>query len=208
MKQTGVVFYDWEIRAFLAGTKTQFRRVIKPAQVERCPFHPGDLIWAKEALFWESYASNGYTALDYLLDHEEVIAEIPVVWNPPVGYSNTHWEGGDNIPGGGFYWSDGTVPARCMPRWASRISREIVSIRAERLQDIIAADAEAEGVVGKTSASPVRGHPYEEYRNGDGLVYPSPRAAYIPLWNSNNEKKGDPWSANPWVWVVSFKAVE
>jgi hypothetical protein len=76
-----------------------------------------------------------------------------------------------------------------MPRWASRILLEIVSVRVERLQDISDADAWAEGI----DKAEVLSMPC-----ADGAV-----AAYSVLWEQINGPGS--WDANPWVWVVEFK---
>ena len=87
---------------------------------------------------------------------------------------------------GGLLWR----PSIHMPRWASRISLGITSVRVERLQDISEADAIAEGV-----------------RNS--LHLPGGRFArenFAHLWWTIN---GDgSWESNPWVWVIEFKRVE
>jgi hypothetical protein len=77
-------------------------------------------------------------------------------------------------------------PAIFMPRWASRITLEIESIRVERLQDCSRADAMAEGYPAKNMA--------------DG---PDPLEWYATLWNNINGLGS--WDANPWVWVISFR---
>jgi len=69
-----------------------------------------------------------------------------------------------------------------MPRIASRDTVEIVALRAERLQSITEADAEAEGVI------PLDGG----YRN-----------VYRALWNHLNGVGS--WARNPFVWVVEFR---
>jgi len=99
-------------------------------------------------------------------------------------------------------------PSIFMPRWASRITLEITDIRIERVQDIAPLDCEKEGIIGSTHASPVRGQPYEEYLNGDGLVYTDPKTAFANLWDSINEKRGYPWTQNPWVWCISFSVLD
>jgi hypothetical protein len=73
-----------------------------------------------------------------------------------------------------------------MPRWASRILLEVVSVRVERLQDISEKDAEAEG-------TPKPEH-FRHYRT-----------AYADLWEAISGARS--WGANPWVWCVEFRRV-
>lgn len=102
-------------------------------------------------------------------------------------------------------------PSLLMPRNRARTVREIVSIRAERLQDISEADAKAEGVErNRFDSKPVPGsptwrdysRPHGEYGYGAG----SAKGSYSSLWESINGP--DSWDANPWVWVVEFKRVD
>ena len=80
-------------------------------------------------------------------------------------------------------------PARFMPRWASRITLEITSIRVERLQMITEEDAIAEGCP-----------------TFSRLI--SPVIWFSELWDSINAKRGYSWEKNPWVWVIEFKLIE
>lgn len=78
------------------------------------------------------------------------------------------------------------LPSIHMPRWASRISLRVTSVRVERLRDITEQDAQAEGMppspgVGSCWETFVHAWPY------DGTDYE--------------------WMANPWVWVVEFKRI-
>lgn len=80
-------------------------------------------------------------------------------------------------------------PSIHMPRRLARILLEMESVRVERLQDIIAADIEREGVLDKPTEI--------------NEVLP----LWIELWDSINGKRGFGWDVNPWVWVVTFKRV-
>lgn len=83
-------------------------------------------------------------------------------------------------------------PSIFMPRWASRITLEVVSVRVERLNDISLADVEAEGT------------PYSL----DPSMRPvgSRTEQYAALWDSINGKTY-PWSSNPFVWVIEFRVM-
>lgn len=86
-------------------------------------------------------------------------------------------------------------PAIFMPRAASRITLEVVSVRVERLQDISRADARAEGAppshpsIDKVS----REFGYEDFS----------RSWYAQLWDEINGAGA--WATNPWVWAVEFR---
>lgn len=123
MAERPILFNTAMVRAILAGTKTQTRRVVKhsPApwnrehtawDMTRCPYgQPGDRLWVRET--WAPL-TNGYA---YAADP---------IWNAsPSG----RWR-----------------PRIHMPRAASRILLEVTGVCAQRLQDISDADAKAEGV--------------------------------------------------------------
>lgn len=90
-----------------------------------------------------------------------------------------------------------------MPRWASRLTLEVVSVRAERLQGISEADAIAEGCEMED------GFPKQlPHESGMGEIgWDCARDWFADLWDSINGKKS-PWARNDWVRVVEFKRVE
>lgn len=103
-------------------------------------------------------------------------------------------------------------PSIHMPRWASRITLEIVSVRVERLQEISEEDALAEGVF-RTGPTPsmLIGQNVVRAHDGVEIIYTHRGQAvqeYAELWDSLNSKRGFGWDANPWVWVVGFKVVK
>ena len=101
-------------------------------------------------------------------------------------------------------------PSIHMPRWASRITLEITSVRVERLQDISEADAKAEGIeTVRVSESDFR---YLDYLRAGQIDIGDKEAtcgsavkSYRTLWESINGPGS--WEANPWVWVISFRMV-
>ena len=76
-----------------------------------------------------------------------------------------------------------------MPRIASRITLEITGVRVERLQDITANEALAEGTPDLRTIE-----------NGWDM-----KRCFQELWQSING--ADSWASNPWVWVIEFKKV-
>jgi len=91
----------------------------------------------------------------------------------------------------------GWKPSIFMPRWASRITLEITGVRVERLQDISASDCYAEGCFRPDQLKSL---------GSEVTTRDNARGAYRKLWESING--ADSWDANPWVWVVEFKAID
>ena len=196
MKERPILFSAPMVRAILDGRKTQTRRIVKPQpepfvtkffvnehgcgisedeaqnHVWRCPYGiPGDRLWVREC--WGLFDSQPSDGPD----------------RAHVFYRATD---GDRCELRYQLWR----PSIHMPRWASRITLEVVAVRVERLQDITADDAKSEGVeVCKHFADANKGHPLDPHR-----------VAFAWLWNTINGS--DAWIANPWVWVVEFKKLE
>ncbi len=160
----------------------------------RCPYEPG-LRWVKEPLvevevrpsadrLWEMMRDVDARLVSYAADMDPVLRDDQIVVWP---------------------WKPSHLPAMYCPRWASRLTIEILSVRVERLQDISEADAIAEGcwaseIIGVSIDG---GPPMACARN-----HTSARDVYARRWDAINGKKpGARWADNPWVWVVSFRVV-
>lgn len=214
MKERPILFSGAMVRAILAGTKTQTRRVVKPqppadkqrsawyepgimgwAPPEipsqhwhrvRCPYgQPGDRLWVRES-FWLDREGVAYKADQ----------ECGSPWLEAGAYKAMR-----TAENGTPYVSNwGWRPSIHMPRWASRITLVVTGVRVERLQDISEADAQAEGA---RECDPVSGREVL-------LAGPSQRGSFVlhyrDIWEQINGAGS--WEANPWVWVVEFKRLE
>lgn len=210
MKERPILFSAPMVRAILAGTKTQTRRALKHQPI-RCIELPFILFPQSKD---EAAEQTGYI---WPNAKEQIIALCPYgqpgdrLWVRE-GFSGPHyqskcspkkWSDSDPI----WYWADGCQesgdwtkpkPSIHMPRWASRITLEVVSVRIERLADISKDDAMAEGIVLQPDG-------------GFGLAdsthynFSDPTDSYCSLWESIN---GDgSWMSNPFVLVIEFKRV-
>lgn len=205
MKERPILFSGPMIRAILAGTKTQTRRVVKlPKALARAG---GRLDEAVPDLLW------GVTP-GLKVPWQDVIERLrnPWLWPdeegvrlwvreafrfrqdqdhlPPSKIADSCWYAADpdSKPSGCNGGPGKLRPSIFMPRRLSRITLEITDVRAERLQEIPAADVGAEGF----------------YRGGE---LGKTRACFATLWDRLNAKRGFSWETNPWVWVVEFRRV-
>jgi hypothetical protein len=97
----------------------------------------------------------------------------------------------------GAYAAVKWTPAMHMFRWASRLLLEVAAVRVERVQDISAADARAEGFEVRPEVS------------ADPEVHDdAARDWYAELWDKMRAGTKYAWACNPWVWVVEFRRVE
>lgn len=183
MKERPILFSGAMVRAILDGRKTQTRRIVKPVRgferhnictpsmmadpwavwwhgsefdrvgcSQECPYgRPGDRLWVRES--FTHFGPRYIYRADYPGDFTPISDGIGGPWKPSIH----------------------------LPRAASRITLGVTDVRVERLNNISAEDAKAEGCDSCT--------PYDQFR---------------ALWDSINGKTF-PWASNPWVWVVSFE---
>ena len=206
MEERPILMNGEMVRATLADLKTQTRRVIKPQPIYtahdgelafadrechpfykkqrgiKCPYgKPGDRLWVRETFRPAGYDLNGQV-IKYRADGSTKVCDSP-----------------KSLGGTGLEHGEVWEPSIFMPRWASRITLEIVSVRVERVQEITLQDIDAEGLHQRGIYSIQR----KEGLSLSGAI----RWKFKELWNSINEKRGFGWEANPWVWVVEFKVI-
>lgn len=220
MKTRPRIFTAHSVRAIIDGTKTQTRRPMKvqpPAWVDRMgwtcftpdgkvsgrgtwdgdpsaeKFFPnphgvaGDGIWVRET-FQIGFDVDG-TGGDYSLLRPSSCTE------------REH--------GRVFYRADpGTQEIQkwrspiLMPRWASRLTLDVVSVRVERLQRISEGDARAEGASGGPVDGTLNGQPAR-------VAIFDPVLWYAQAWDSMWAKREPAlaWAENPWVFRIEFRKV-
>ena len=202
----GIPYYGSQVERDARGQEFDFR-----VHLSDCPYgKPGDTLWVRETFMLES---------NFGVDNESNYPPSfndgrPIRWDSDEEYGKhwtlPHYRATDAKP----YLLDnddneiGWKPSIHMPRWASRIILEIVNVRFERVQDIHAVDALAEGVTQTKFWTPqeVDDMPFEEKMWDDHHFWATyPQIAFARLWDSINAKRGYGWSTNPYVWVIEFK---
>lgn len=224
-EQRPILFSAPMVRAILAGTKTQTRRVVKPQPVELPDFNRGRMSYNARGNVYRAWnpavmdPSCPYGQTGDRLWVRETFMDLlgtGVEHRPdPRGPLQRYAYAADHQPGSfgdearksyGLKWK----PSIHMPRRASRITLEITGVRVERLQDISDTDAIAEGIVECSIPADDEGPQRIGYMVGpdDGKsgLSVSPIKPYRNLWESINGASS--WEVNPWVWVVEFKRVE
>jgi hypothetical protein len=195
MSERGILFSAPMVRALLAGTKTQTRRVVKVREGSvqsnsQSPYgRPGDRLWVRETFFayghWDTRYSEKRQRDEWRF--ADMTRECGLSYRYAADNPAVQVEKGRSATPGWY-----TRPALFMPRAASRILLEVVSVRVERLQAISDHDAIAEGI---------------EHGAGNTTEwFSSPVDSYRSLWEQINGTGS--WNANPWVWTVEFRRVE
>ncbi len=213
-KERPILFSGPMVRALLAGTKTQTRRVVK---LPRGFTHDGDGYALNLEKAWKDRGfgdgeylhvptdapENHRTAHrigcpygvpgDVLVVRESIDAREPVA---------KYVADGTPLPAGHSLLKPKLIPSIHMPHWACRLRLEVVSLRAERMQEISDADAMAEGIMALNGRAGGKDftlyglHGWDEFGN-------TPRDAFEILL----EKVGrsEAWKSNAWTWVVEVR---
>lgn len=189
-----ILFNNEMVRAILDGRKSCTRRLVKHdvesvlnspyhkvhPEVEdkqiisklcNPPYHTDDILYVRET--W----SEAYEEGTYIYRADDKLADLPT-----------------------FKESSKLIyhPSIHMPKEAARIWLKITYVRVERLQEISAESALAEGA--------------DKYiHTNGGLDENMTITSFIGIWNSTIKKSDIDrygWDANPWVWVIEFERCE
>lgn len=186
-KERPIIFSPPMVRAIMSRTKTVTRRIMKTQPMpfgsdlwilktkilktkddsaivwsvdEKPPMHlltelspygiPGDNLWVRETWYVQEGANLPLYRADYYATMHR-FGQLSLKWKSPI----------------------------FMPRRFSRLTLQIVSLRAERLQQMTEEDARKEGVQSIKE--------------------------YALLWDVLHSESN--WQSNPWVWVVDFRVL-
>ena len=210
MSARPILFQPAMVRALLAGTKTQTRRVIRDQKLYRQAADGVDV--------WTGFM--GWQALEWALENRQLCAKgclpasavgdllwVREAWAPLAAL--THNDPGTRaLIDRGFYRADeGTTPGEIaswrpsihMPRWASRLTLVVTDVRVQRLQEISEDDAWTEGI--EPDDTGTAWLCYAPQPKGQ-THWADPRESYRTLWDSINGTGS--WGANPWVAAYTF----
>lgn len=181
------------------GLKSQTRRVVKPQPLDLDAPWPNSVshVTFSDLLgHTEYYVSCGWCPYGKPGDHLWVKETYHQGIGPEWGKNHILYNEG-KIPGWCLPGETGIQPdlkqfrkksGLFMPKWASRTTTQIDSIRLEKLNDISREDCIKEGI---------------QWSPGQRS---EPMIDFVILWDSIN-KKDFPWNSNPWVWVIDFHVV-
>lgn len=222
MRERPILFSTPMVQAILAGRKTVTRRVVttiagkgRVRELQKSQSRGYDLCFRDSRGLWNDMP---YTTVEkrspYGAPGDRLwVRETWGVWHDMSSDTNERAaldEARGGVPWAGIVYKTGSDsppwrwrPSIHMPRWASRITLEVVSVRVERLQEITEEDARAEGVRPSDAAvvfqNDASGRPHQ--RGDLGMTY---LGAFTILWDKINGSRA-PWESNPWVWRMEFR---
>ena len=212
MTDRPILFTGPMVRAILDGRKTVTRRLVTGHDVieerddgtpwpyyttwshgddgspwQACPYGvPGDRLWVKETF----------------AERVDIDGKDPAQRARAKHYLMFKANGDDPRDPDNFHtWGRWRSP-RYMPRWASRLTLDVVSVRVERLHEITEEDASREGVEhmdGLLDEADLC-----RVAKAMGAMATDSRVWFACLWDSLNAKRA-PWASDPWVWRIEFR---
>lgn len=225
MTDRPILFSAPMVRALLAGTKTQTRRILKPQPIGTPWFWEGDEVDPKPA--WFDGYERGREPCGAAT--AEVNDSIKVHSVGDRLYVREHWRTEsrayndlapsdmdadyDVIYAADADWSlNKSVgkhrQAMHMPRWASRLTLTVTNVRVQRLQDISEADAIDEGCQPTDDGMFIIPGQYNADGSGRPRKVVSAISAYDSLWQMINGAEGPKsWDANPWIVAYTFRVI-
>lgn len=193
MKERPIIFSAPMVRAILAGRKTVTRRLMKPRRpTPHSPYgERGDRLWVRETwarICVHEMPCEPQDEPSHLIEYRaDTDARYPGGW--PDSFDP------NDVPG---RWR----PSIFMPRHASRITLEVVSVSAERLQEATEEEAVKEGI----EMLPLAVQPVWMAPGKRPTFWSHARVAFAATWDAIYGERA-PWESNPWVWRVEFRRI-
>lgn len=220
-----ILFNTEMVRAILDGRKTCTRRLVKPqpdekhtfplgfvtdstekkevecfgfgineyggsVQYAKPPYHTDDVLYIRET--WTEECGKYYYRADYDSDYLDPCETLSGGY--PASCRNHPGCDGCMATSTRIHWH----PSIHMPKEAARIWLKVTDVRVERLQEISAESALAEGA--------------DKYiHTNGGLDENMTITSFIGIWNSTIKKSDIDrygWDANPYVWIIEFERCE
>ena len=219
MKERPILFTPENTRRIISGEKVQTRRVLKQQPPTSCAYltqqeHPlGMRVWGftdggtLDPAWWPWIENEqAWLRCPYGVPGDRLYIKEGIVKHASIPHLVGYRLDGCKVTES---WEK-HLTAMFMPKWAARYWLEITNIKVERVQDITAEDALAEGISKTDYWKPkeVDGKPFEEKWWDDYEFWQRyPQIAFKNLWDSINKKKHS-WDSNPWCWCISFRRLK
>ncbi len=186
-KEKPIIFQPWAVAAILDGRKIQ---TIRPEQ--NGTYRPGDILWVRETWRVEAESRN----------YREGVCRVRCAYK--AGYNARWWrcvkQRRTEFPLGqepklyakgqrSLAWR----PSIHMPKWASRLTLQVLEVRRLRLWDISEDDFLKDGGERLGNAWRIGSCFGESYKD-----------AFAWLWNAMYHRKGKRWSDNPRAAAIRF----
>lgn len=204
VKERPILFSTDMVKAILDGNKTQTRRVMK-AQPSGSYNNiiQGNYSDGEEAFL---YVAVGQEQADFYKCHygqkgdvlwvKETWCDMRTASMPDDNGLRYKASTGKN----NFTWKSPLF----MPKKAARIWLKITNVRVERLKDISAQDAIAEGIKYSNSKAGFCGY---DYLSGGYNLMTSAQQSFFYLWKKVHKIDRYAELENPWLWVVEFDVI-
>ena len=172
------------VEAILAGRKSVTRRIIKPQPTGRVCHFTG-----YKTEYWAEERSSDTGTYEVRMKPPYLPGDILYVRETWMRLHDGSYQYRADVGNSDFPWK----PSIHMPKDAARLFLKVVSVQAQRLQDLLSCRSEIvkEGVY------------FEDYDQAE--------TRFKALWDSTINSSDLPkygFDANPWVWVIEFERCE
>lgn len=222
MKERGLILAGHEVRAVLAGTKTQHRLPIGLREFQSSKTPGYDFTFRDRRALWNDFATADLIAskfapwkvgdVAWVRETFCIVNDLPDPDPYVVLYfadhvrrpiSHEHQEDASLID---YDFGEQTRSSSQMPRWASRLSLRITDVRIQRVQSVTEQEAAAEGITSQSMAgSKATIVSPDGAETETTFAWTSCSYAFATRWA--NRHGSDSWTRNDWTWALTWEVM-